>query len=103
MATTDFQSATNLLNRVLDKIKLESRSLETAKLAVIISILFAALTLVGIGIAFKTNAKVDYELQATRDELTESKNRTSLYIVYVQELQADLIIKGFEPPPLPEE
>jgi len=48
-------------------------------------------------------AKVDYELEATRAELTESKNRTTLYIVYVQELHADLIIKGFEPPPLPEE
>jgi len=49
------------------------------------------------------NAKVDYELTATRAELTESKNRTSLYIVYVQELQSDLITNGFQPPPLPEE
>ena len=49
------------------------------------------------------NAKVDYELAATRAELTESKNRTTLYIVYVQRLHADLIVKGFEPPPLPEE
>lgn len=53
--------------------------------------------------ANEANAKVDYELQASRDELTESKNRTTLYISYVQLLHADLIVKGFEPPPLPEE
>lgn len=49
------------------------------------------------------NAKVDYELAATRKELLVSQNRTTLYITYVQTLHSDLIIKGFEPPPLPEE
>ncbi len=49
------------------------------------------------------NAKVDYELEATRAELTESKNRTTLYIAYIQELHTSLTIKGLEPPPLPEE
>ena len=102
MGTTDFQSATNLLNRVLDKIKLESRSLETAKLAVIISVVFAVLTLVGIAVAFKTNAKVDYELQATREELTATKNAMVLKNVYLQELYFIMKDAGLEPPP-PEE
>ena len=53
--------------------------------------------------ATSANAKVDYELAATRKELLVSQNRTTLYISYVQVLHADLIIKGFEPPPLPEE
>ncbi len=53
--------------------------------------------------ATDANAKVDYELSATRKELLVSQNRTTLYIVYVQRLHAELTIQGFEPPPLPEE
>ena len=48
-------------------------------------------------------AMVQYELAGTRKELLVSQNRTTLYIVYVQRIHADLISKGFEPPPLPEE
>ncbi len=103
MATTEFQSATNLLNRVLDKIKLESRALETAKLAVIISVVFAVLTLVGIAAAFKTSAKVNYEFPRMQDEIDQTRIRNDLYSMYMQELYVELKNQGFDPPPLPEE
>jgi len=40
---------------------------------------------------------------ASREELTESKNRTTLYIVYMQELYVEMKAHGLDPPPLPEE
>ena len=61
------------------------------------------LSVLGLFSSTGASAKVDYELQATRAELTATKNKTELYIVFVQDLHAELKAKGFEPPPLPEE
>ena len=61
------------------------------------------LSVLGLFSSTGASAKVDYELEATRKELLVAENRTTLYILLVQELHADLKAKGFEPPPLPEE
>ncbi len=101
--TAEFQSATNLLKRVLDKIRSESRASERANLAVIVSVAFAILSLVSIAVAFKVNAKLDYELDATRAELTAVKNADALNNVYLQELYLIMKDADLDPPPLPKE
>ncbi len=48
------------------------------------------------------NAKIDYELTATRGELEKAKTMTEVWILYNNELHAELKAQGFEIPPLPE-
>ncbi len=57
MATVDLNAVSNLLNRVLDKIDLESRSLAAAKLAVIISVVFALLTTLAIAASIRADLR----------------------------------------------
>jgi len=49
------------------------------------------------------SAKVDYELQATRDERVAMKNLMVLHNVYLQEVYVIMKDAGLDPPPLPEE
>ncbi len=100
---SELRADSNLLQRVIAAIREESKAVTIAQVSMVISAIFAVLCVLALAAALSANAKVDYELQATRDELIESKNRTTLYIVYVQDLHAYLTIKGLDPPPLPEE
>jgi len=110
MATTDLQSTTNLLNRVLAKIKLESRSLETSKLAVIIAVIGLILSsLIGwsaLNSATHAKAMVEYELQASRAEIIALKNRmeneAAMTNVYLQENYILMKSIGLNPNPPPE-
>lgn len=99
----ELRADSNLLQRVIAAIRDESKAVAIAQVAMIISAVFSVLCVLAIAASFNANSKVDYELAATRKELLVSQNRTTLYIAYVQELRSDLIINGFEPPPLPEE
>ncbi len=60
MATIDLQSATNLLNRVLDKIKAESKSFSASILAVIIAVL--ALLMSWMAVYDSTHAKIQMQV-----------------------------------------
>jgi len=61
------------------------------------------LSVLGLFSSTSSSAKVNYELPKMQDEIDLSVKRTDLYIVYVQDLQAELRAKGFEVPPLPED
>jgi len=49
------------------------------------------------------NAKVDYELRATQEEVTIMKNTMALQNVYLQKLYFLMQKEGLDPPPLLEE
>ena len=49
------------------------------------------------------NAKVDYELRATQEDIITMKNKMTLQTVYLQELYFIMQNEGLEPPPLPKE
>jgi len=100
---TELQAEENRLHRLFKQFSSESQAVTIASVALIASLLCLLIAWSALNSATHAKAKVEYELQASRDELTEAKNRTTLYIVYVQQLHADLIIKGLDPPPLPEE
>jgi len=110
MATTDLQSTTNLLNRVLAKIKLESKTSAIAKLAVIVAVIgliISSLISVSAWSDAKTaKAKVDYELEATRTEITVLKIRmeseAAMTHVYLQENYILMKTIGLNPNPPPE-
>lgn len=64
MATVDLQAATNLLNRVLDKIKLESKAFSASILAVIIAVLGLLIAVMSLRDSTTTTANMDAGLRA---------------------------------------
>jgi len=103
MEPSEIQVEENRFYRLFQKFSQESRLVVLVSVCMIATLVAVLTSVLAINSATHAKAMVEYELQATRDELTEAKNRTTLYIVYVQELQSDLITNGFQPPPLPEE
>jgi len=103
MATPELQATTNLLKRVLDKIKLESSSVATAKLAVIIAILALILSAL-ISISAWSDAKeANIRSEFLSAEMEKVKDEVEVYEVYILNLHSDLKARGFQPPALPEE
>jgi len=98
---TDLQDNTRY--RLFKELVDESKAVTIASVSLIACVL--ALLIAGLSMYNSTaaSAKVDYELPKMQDEIDQSVNRTELYIVYIQDLQAELKIHGFEVPPLPEE
>jgi len=100
---TELQADENRYHRLFKQFSSESKAVTIASVALIAALLCLLIAWSALNSATHAKAMVEYELQASRNELIETKNRTSLYIVYVQDLQADLKTHGFEVPPLPEE
>jgi len=100
---SELRADSNLLQRVIAAIRDESKAVTIAQVSLIISIVFSLLCVLAIAAAYNANAKVDYELQETRDERTAMKNAKILNNVYLQELYLIMKDADLEPPPLPEE
>ncbi len=79
---TDLQD--NAQYRLFKELIGESKTVTIASVAMIACLLAVLLSGLAVYSATTAKAKVDYELEATRTELTESKNRTALYIIYVR-------------------
>lgn len=101
--TTEINPQRNEKYRYLDQLGYVPRFIIISACCGFVAFVAMVLSVLAMYNSTDANAKVDYELEATRAELTEAKNRTTLYIVYVQDLHTYLKIKGFDPPPLPEE
>ncbi len=99
----DLQAENNRFHRLFRQFSSESKAVSIATVALVVAALSLLMAWMAVYDAIHAKIQVETELEATRAELTESKNRTTLYITYVQTLHSDLVIKGFEPPPLPEE
>lgn len=105
MPTTEFQSITNLLKRAIDDIKRESKSVEASKLAVLIAFVGLIVTsLISMSAwrdAIEANIRTEKigelkdEMNGRYDQLVDSHEVTQ---IYVRDLKAFLIEKGFEPP-----
>jgi len=100
---TELQADENRLYRLFKQFSGESKAVTIASVALITALLCLLIAWSALNSATHAKAMVEYELQASREELTESKNRTSLYIVYMQELYVEMKAHGLNPPPLPEE
>jgi len=100
---TELQAEENRIHRLFKQFSSESKAVIIASVALIAALLCLLMSWLALMTAMNADAKVDYELQASREELTESKNRTTLYIVYMQELYVEMKAHGLDPPPLPEE
>jgi len=100
---TELQADENRYHRLFKQFSSESKAVTIASVALIAALLCLLMAWSALNSATHAKAMVEYELQASREELTESKNRTSLYIVYMQELYVEMKAHGLNPPPLPEE
>lgn len=93
MGTTDLQSATNLLNRVLDDIRAESRAVSTASLAIIVAVLSllasCLISLVAVVFAIYSNARVS----TLEKENVETVDQLAITQIYLQQLP-DRLRKG---------
>ena len=97
--TTNLRDNENRLIRLFKEFARESQIIVIASIAMLAS-LFSVIIC-----AFALTASIESKVMANNiaDDLILEKNRTTLYIVYVQELQSYMVQHGLEPPPLPEE
>lgn len=99
---TDLRAETNLLKQAIDTIKTGAASLTHSKLAVIIAVLGLLLTslLSALAVYSSASAKamVEYELEATRQEIVLMKNEVRLLEVYVQDLEATIKVNEYVTP-----
>jgi len=101
--TTDLNPARNEKHQQWDKLRYIPKFIFISMGCVFVAFVASILSVLGLFSSTAANAKVDYELPKMQAEIDQSVNRTELYIVYIQDLQAELKIHGFEVPPLPEE
>jgi len=100
---TDINPKRNEKHQQWDKLRYIPKLILLSGCAVFLAALSLVIATLSLYNSTDSNAKVDYELQATRAELTITKNLMTLHNVYLQELYFLLKENDIEPPPLPEE
>ena len=98
----DLQADSNKLHRLFHKFSNESRAISISTVALIVSLLALLMAYMAVHSSNVALAKIDYELQATRSEITELKGQLALTDVYLQRVHVIIESNGLEAPPLPE-
>lgn len=100
--TTDLNPERSEKYKYLDKLNYVPKFIIISACCVFLTAVCLLVSVLSLYNSTNANAKVDYELQATRAEVTVMKNTVELQIVYLQELYFLLKEHEIEPPPLPE-
>lgn len=99
---TDLQVEDNRLHRLFKQFSSESRAVSIATIALIITVLALLMSFMALDAATNAKIQVEYELQATREELFILKNQLRLTDVYLLQNHVKMKSIGIEPAPLPE-
>lgn len=103
MGTSEIQVDESKTYRLFEKFSRESVLIILVSICMIATLVAVLTAVLAMNSATHAEAKVDYELWATREEATARKNLMVLHNVYLQELYLIMKDAGLEPPPLPEE
>jgi len=87
---SDLQADANARYRLFKEFFIESKAVTIASVALITALLCLLIAWSALNSATHAKAMVEYELQATRSELTALKNEVRLSELYVEELVAEI-------------
>jgi len=87
---TELQADENRYHRLFKQFSSESKAVTIASVALIAALLCLLMAWSALNSATHAKAMVEYELQATRNELTALKNEVRLSELYVEELVAEI-------------
>jgi len=93
-ATTELQADKNQFYRLLREFRQESRAVTISSIALVVSIIAAILSALAMNTANRAAAKVDYELNETRDKIESYEDTKAMTSVRYANLLAYLRSQG---------
>ena len=93
----------NQTYRLFERFSQQSNAIVIASISLLAAVLSALLAALAIFSATSAGSKVDYELEASREEVRNLHRSTELWRAHTVVLRARMEAAGLEVPPLPDE